>query len=130
MGSRLMNTRMTGNLGEETAITFLSKQGYKILERNYRNRLGEVDIIAQDKDVLCFIEVKTRLSEAPDLALEAVSIFKQKKIAQTALSYLKQHHFLEREARFDVVIVTQGRGGALSAEIIQDAFSLPGPYRY
>ena len=125
-----MNTRITGNLGEEEAVKLLKERKYTILERNYRNRLGEVDIIAKDKNVICFVEVKTRLSDAPDLALEAVSTAKQKKIAQTALSYLKQHHLLEEEARFDVVIVTQKRPNILSAEIIEDAFSLPSPYRY
>ncbi|MFA6379105.1 MAG: YraN family protein [Candidatus Omnitrophota bacterium] len=125
-----MNTRITGNLGEEAAVKLLKEKKYTILERNYRNRLGEVDIIAKDKDVICFVEVKTRLSDVPDLALEAVSTAKQKKIAQTALSYLKQHHLLDEEARFDVVIVTQKRPSILSAEIIQDAFSLPSPYRY
>jgi putative endonuclease len=126
----MMSTRTTGNLGEETAVKFLEEKKYKILERNYRNRLGEIDIVAKDNDIFCFIEVKTRLSDAPDLALEAVSVFKQRKIAQTALSYLKHHHLLECEARFDVVIVTQGKAGALSAQIIQDAFSLPEPYGY
>jgi len=125
-----MSTRDTGNLGEEAAFQHLKENKYKILERNYRNRLGEIDIVAEDQSVTCFVEVKTRLSDAPDLALEAVGLRKQKKIAQTALCYLKEHHLLEKEARFDVVIVTQKRSGDLSAEIIKDAFSLPGPYSY
>lgn len=125
-----MSTRTTGNLGEEAAVRFLEERKYKILERNYRNRLGEIDIVAKDKDVLCFIEVKTRLSDDPGLALQAVSVFKQRKIAQAALSYLKQHHLLDHEARFDVVIVTKERSGTLSAQLIPDAFSLPEPYGY
>ena len=110
-----MNTRLKGNRGEDEAVKFLKQQKYEILERNYRNRLGEIDIVAKDKNIICFVEVKTRLSDDPDLALEAVSTIKQKKIAQTALSYLKQHHLLDEEARFDVVIVTQRKPNTLSA---------------
>jgi len=125
-----MSTRATGILGEEAAVKFLKEKKYQILERNYRNRLGEIDIVAKDKGVICFVEVKTRLSDDPGFALEAVGHRKQKKIAQTALSYLKQHDLLDTEARFDVVAVTQQRSGELTAEIIEDAFSLPGPYGY
>lgn len=96
---------LRARLGEDEACSFLKKNNYKILERNFRCCLGEVDIIARDKDTICFIEVKTRSSDAYGLPEEAVNKFKQKKIAQVALLYLKNNGLLENSARFDVVSV-------------------------
>jgi putative endonuclease len=92
-----------GKAAESAAAKFLKAKGYKILERNYRNRFGEIDIIAQQAGVICFLEVKARHSLAQGLPCEAVDARKRRQISRVALAYLKQQHFLDRAARFDVL---------------------------
>ncbi len=94
-----------GERGEKLAADFLEDRGYKIISRRYRVRFGEIDIIALDRDIVCFIEVKSRRSFRFGLAAEAISYFKQRKISKVALNFLKENCFLERKARFDVVSV-------------------------
>jgi putative endonuclease len=79
-----------GRRGENLSVEFLKKQGYKIMERNYRCSIGEVDIIAKEKNVLCFVEVKTRKTEEYGLPEEAIDWHKQRKLAKVALTYLKE----------------------------------------
>lgn len=114
-----------GRQGENQAVDFLVRQGYKILDRNFRNRLGEIDIIAFHRGVICFIEVKTRRTSFSGTPYEAISKRKQLKLAQLALSYLKYKKLLDRPARFDVVAVFDGVNDAGQVEIIQNAFDLP-----
>jgi len=92
-----------GKAAENAATLFLKAKGYKILERNYKNKLGEIDIIAQQAKVICFVEVKARHSLNQGLPQEAVSLSKQRQISQVAISYLKSKKLLEQPARFDVV---------------------------
>ncbi len=119
-----------GKKGEDAAVGLLESRGYKILERNFKVKLGEIDIIALDGDTICFVEVKTRASEDFGGALGAISSHKQHKISQTALCYLKLKHMLERKARFDVASVTKDSFGALKVEILKDAFELSALYGY
>jgi putative endonuclease len=79
-----------GRRGENLSVEFLKKQGYKIMERNYRCSIGEVDIIAKEKNVLCFVEVKTRKTGEYGLPEEAIDWHKQRKLAKVALTYLKE----------------------------------------
>ncbi len=97
-----MNT--LGKEGEEIAITYLRKKGYRILRRNYRTVFGEIDIIAKDKDTIVFTEVKTRTDETFGYPFEAVNRRKREKIKKVALAYIKK---LKREvpARFDVLSI-------------------------
>ncbi len=95
-----------GKIGEEIAVLYLKKQGYRILERNYRSRLGgEIDIIAKDKDVLCFIEVKTRSSNKFGSPFDAISFFKQQRMIKTAKDYICHKNIENTQVRFDVVSV-------------------------
>lgn len=94
-----------GREAEETAAGFLIGSGYKILFRNYKTKLGEIDIIAKDKDVFCFIEVKARRSDKFGLPQEAVSGFKIRQISKSALAFLKDKGLLDKPARFDVVAI-------------------------
>lgn len=116
-----------GDYGEETAVSFLKKNGYRIVARKYRNKLGEVDIIALDADTLCFVEVKTKASHSCGSPLESVTPGKQRKIAKVALSFLKERNLLEKKARFDVVAV-EVLHRETKLEIIKNAFELDGRY--
>lgn len=92
-------------MGETLAIEYLTDKGYVILETNYRNRIGEVDIIAYDSDVLVFVEVKTRLGTNYGYAFESVDSRKQKKIANTSLMYLQKSRMSDVQVRYDVIEV-------------------------
>ncbi len=112
-----------GEQGEALAVRRLKKEGYKIIETNYRTRLGEIDIIAKDKDTIVFVEVKTRNSVQFGSPKWAVTPKKQKKISMVALYYLKATDQETAKARFDVVAVISNRDKA-RIEIIKNAFEL------
>ena len=113
-----------GQKGEDLAVTCLKEHGYEIIERNARGRRGEIDIIARDGETVCFIEVKTRSSDAMGLPAEAISFYKQRKMAYLALSYLKANRLEEMGVRFDVVSVLMGNNSAPQVELIQGAFEV------
>ena len=119
------NKTEAGRLGEVLAAEYLEKQGYTIVERNYKNRIGEIDIIAYDRDVLCFVEVKTRFDDEYGSPFEAVTLSKQIKISKTARWYLAHKSFDDQEARFDVVGIWIKEGAEPEIELIQNAFQLP-----
>jgi len=119
----LKNNLVLARYGENEAAAYLKANGYRILERNFRTPLGEIDIIALDKSVVCFVEVKARSSEDFGSPKEAVSSFKQRQIAKAALVFLKDRKLLDRSSRFDVVSVIM-RGGKPEIELIKDAFEL------
>ena len=115
--------RHTGESGESIAVKFLKKNGYKIIERNYRCNLGEIDIIARDGRVLAFIEVKARRTDEFGGPKWAVTSRKQRKISMVALKYLKETEQMEKKARFDVVAIRVLPGDP-DVEIIKNAFEL------
>jgi putative endonuclease len=123
-------SQLLGKQGEEAAVSFLKKNGYKILRKNFRTRMGEVDIIALDRDVYCFIEVKTRDSLRFGAPEEAVSSVKQRQISKAALAFLKENNMLDQRARFDVVSVTGSSEGPAKTEIFRNAFELDASYIY
>lgn len=98
-------TKLLGNRGERLAAKHLSRKGYRILARQHKTFLGELDIIAQDNACIVFVEVKTRRSDIAGHPVEAVTYEKQKKLTQLGLAYLKKHRLLEHPARFDVVTI-------------------------
>jgi putative endonuclease len=96
-----------GKQGEDEAALFLRKQGYRIVARNVRTALGELDIVAHQHGVVCFVEVRTRRGKDSEVqALESVDERKQRRLSRLALAYLKENHLLGRKARFDVVSVS------------------------
>ena len=98
-----MNTKILGIKGEEVAFNYLIKNGYKILAKNYRNQIGEIDIIAKDKKTIVFVEVKARSTRIFGLPRDAVVKTKQDKIRKIAVSYLKETKNLDNLCRFDVI---------------------------
>ncbi|MFH0826435.1 MAG: YraN family protein [Candidatus Omnitrophota bacterium] len=116
-----------GQNGEDLAVGFLKENGYKILHRNFKTRLGEIDIIGMDQDTLCFIEVKTRNSLRCGEPQEAISSFKQRQMSKAALLFLKGHHLLDAKARFDVVSVIC-LDKTPTFDLIKNAFELEASY--
>lgn len=99
-----MNTREKGAQKEEEVCAYLRSKGVKVVERNFRIRQGEIDIIGYDGDYLVFFEVKYRSGKSRGSAAEAVGFAKQKKICQVADYYRMLHHCTEdKPLRFDVV---------------------------
>lgn len=111
-----------GEKGEGLAERFLKKKGYKIIERNFKTRIGEIDLIADDSGTLVFIEVKTRESIAYGKPFEAVNYLKKRKIANVALLYLKRLKEVP-PCRFDVVSIYYDNGKP-ECELIKDAFEV------
>lgn len=116
-----------GKRGEALAADFLKNNGYRILFKNYRSKLGEIDIIAKDKDVLCFVEVKTRCSDDYGIPQEAISESKKKQISRLAVSFLKGNSLLGSKARFDVISIIYSRAKP-KFDLIKNAFDLDGRY--
>ena len=98
-----MSSREEGLRGEETAIKTLKRRGYKIVERNYRTRLGEIDVIAEEGGCLVFVEVKKRNTTLFGEAVCSIDERKKRHIVRTALFYLKTHRCGDRSIRFDVI---------------------------
>ena len=112
-----------GEKGESLAAWFLKKNGYKIIEQNYRTQLGEIDIIAKEKKTIVFVEVKSRRSTRFGNPKWAVTPQKQRKISMVALYYLKTTKQTDAKARFDVVAITANRDQP-QIEIVKNAFEL------
>ena len=110
-----------GAQAERAAAQFLEEQfSYRILERNFRSRFGEVDLIAEEGDVLCFIEVRSRSTSRYGEAIETIGREKRRRIARSARQYLVTRNLEHRACRFDVVTLQSGQG----PELLRDAFDL------
>lgn len=119
-----------GKAGEDRAVVYLKKRGYRILERNFRNKLGEIDIVGLESGVICFVEVRTRRDvTSPSLAFESVGVLKQRQLSRLAVSFLKEYKMWDKKARFDVVSVSVS-GGAEEVVLLKDAFPVIEKYSY
>ncbi len=112
-----MNNKIKGNKGENIACDFLKKKNFKIIERNFSCKFGEIDIIAEDGNFLVFVEVKRRLTEKYGRPCEAVNYKKQKTIAFCATYYLSRMSLMGKPVRFDVVEIL-----GEEVNLIKDAF--------
>jgi putative endonuclease len=114
--------KMLGKAGEDRAARFLAKQGYKILERNYRVPSGEIDLIALHRGEVVFVEVKTRTSDAFGAPELAVTPRKQRQMVKAALGYIKYKKLHQVPCRFDVVAINEASEKEI--ELIQNAFEV------
>jgi len=119
-----MKRKDVGILGEKLAKDFLEKEGYHIIETNYRSPEGEIDIVAEHGVYLVFIEVRTKTSREFGAPEESITRAKQERMKATAAYYQQTHHNLPPQWRIDVVAVELNKQGKLSRiEIIENAVS-------
>lgn len=112
---------ITGRRGEDEAIVLLKKNGYRIIERNYRCRYGEIDIIARDRETIVFVEVKTRASDRFGPPKAGVDPRKQRHMIAASTMYLTEKGLTDEFARFDVISLVE-KDGKYQAELIKNAF--------
>ena len=113
-----------GSRGEELATAFLVRNGLKIVERNFRCKGGEVDIIARDGKTIVFIEVKSRRTLTYGVPQLAVTDFKQRQISKAALTWLSKNRLHDSPARFDVIAILLENDYSHQIEHIKNAFDL------
>lgn len=109
-GWRGLRRRPLGPKGERAAERYLRRLGWRILDRNARGDLGEIDLVALDGRTVVFVEVKTRHTGDPGQVAEAVDVAKQRRLTRLALAWLKRRGLLEHAARFDVVAISWPAG--------------------
>jgi putative endonuclease len=119
----LTRRQRIGQAAEDIAADFLRAKGLEILERNYRRRLGELDLIARERDVLVIVEVRTRASNAYGGAAASVGIRKQRRLIRAASQLLQRRKDLARmRVRFDVIVVSDMSSESPHVEWLQHAF--------
>lgn len=115
-----------GHAGETEAERRLRREGYRILARNLRTRLGELDLVAESGELLVFVEVKSRRSEAYGGGRHAVDARKQARMVRLAAQYLARHRIRGRCCRFDVILCEGDLEHPLAIEHVENAFEVPG----
>ncbi len=122
-GKRSSKDRL-GSRGEKLAAKYLKSRGLKIIKRNYSTAVGEIDIIAREKDTLVFIEVKSRTGGVEGSAEYAVDSKKRYRIGKTALWYLNENRISNVDCRFDVVTVLFSDSARARINVIRNAFQI------
>ena len=112
-----------GKQGEDLACAELCRRGYELLDRRYRTRIGEIDIVARHRGTIVFVEVKTRGSEEFGAGAAAVTGSKQRRIGQMAVDFLSRRRLTDQPCRFDVVAVSFVQGQPC-VEIYENAFDI------
>ena len=111
-----------GKLGENLAVAYLENHGVDIIKRNYRQKSGEIDIIARDQECLVFVEVKTRKSLRFGQPFEAVTPRKQAQISRVALDYMTRTKLSDQAVRFDVISIVMTKDGKPEIEHLTNCF--------
>ena len=120
----MADTKIVGNNGEDYAAAYLEAAGYKIKERQFRCKIGEIDIIAEKDEEIVFVEVKTRRSGKYGAPALAVNYYKRRKIINTAFLYVQNKGLEDKNFRFDVLEVYADRDGAWAVRAIENAFEV------
>ncbi len=120
----------SGKKGEGLAISYLKKQGYEIIEKNYKTKLGEIDIIADCKGCVCFVEVRAKNSLSFGAPEETIIKRKQLQISKAALAYIKRYKLEDESCRFDVVSIKGVDSPVPEIKLIKNAFDLDSRYTY
>jgi len=116
------NRRKLGDTGEQIVTSHLTSKGFFILEKNYRKRFGEIDIIARKNDILAFVEVKLRKKDYFPLS-QVVTVTKQRKIIKTAKTFILEHALYSLLYRFDVALITYDTDNQPNLTYIENAFT-------
>ena len=106
-----MKAKGLGLLGEELAEKRLRASGYAILDRNWRTREGEIDIVAREGDVIVFVEVRARRTDTFGLPEESITFRKKERLLKAALAYIEEKGLFELDCRFDLIALELSRGG-------------------
>ncbi len=114
-----LSTRSKGKQGEEIAVQYLMNNGYRIVEKNYKNNFGEIDVVACEGDTVVFVEVKARNTSNYGHPSAAVDLRKQQRLCKIAAAYLVRKRLTNHPIRFDVVSICGEK-----IEVIKDAFEL------
>jgi putative endonuclease len=117
-----MQRQQRGFLGENLAVSELTRRGYAILDRRYRTRRGEIDIVADDGGTIVFVEVKARATGDFGGGAEAVTPFKQRRLVSMAIDYLARRGLTERPCRFDVIAIDDVDGPSPVITVYCSAF--------
>jgi putative endonuclease len=117
----MMNSRLLGAFGEQEAARYLRSKGYKIMTANFKTYVGEIDIIAETKDNICFVEVKTRTEGAMLPPSSAVNSHKEKNIEGSALIYINRYK-VKKQPRYDIIEIIVSENKVLSLNHIEGAF--------
>ncbi|MCX5687086.1 MAG: YraN family protein [Candidatus Omnitrophica bacterium] len=120
----------SGKKGEDEAVSFLRRYGYKIIERNYRTKLGEIDIIADYKGCICFVEVRAKNNTTFGFPEETILKKKQLSVSKAALTYIKKFKLENKSCRFDVVAISNIDSAKPDIKLIKNAFDLSDRYSY
>jgi putative endonuclease len=117
----MVDTRKFGSEAEDAAVAYLTKAGYSVRDRNYFCRFGELDVVVEKDELLCFVEVRMRSSAAWGDPSHTVMSSKQRRVVKAALHYMFDERISNRAVRFDVISVL-GRGDRAQVEHIPNAF--------
>jgi putative endonuclease len=118
------NRTELGRWGEQEALRYLCSQGYRMIRQNYRCSFGEIDLIAQEAEIWCFIEVKTRRNHYFGFGYEALNGAKKEHLIQSAYNYLQEHQLIDVPFRFDLVSIDFDSKGDFQIKLIKNAFCL------
>lgn len=122
----MMNDKEFGAYGETEAVKYLLAKGYQVLERNFRCKLGEIDCVAKDHEVIVFVEVKSRASLSHGMPYESVHFYKRHKLIKLAQYYLlSKYGKIDIASRFDVISVYQDEAGGICLQHMCNAFEVP-----